>query len=144
MKIKKLIGAVAIVSIALPIIPAGASNISKYNAWKSRSLHTVTKTVNDTVKFVIDLNNKNANAVVHDLRVLGIDASAFVQIANSPDTTLNLDIEQYSYDLSSFANEGLAIMNGGGNSITFGNYERKVSHDETVVGNRLKYDNSRW
>jgi len=142
--IKKLVGAIAVVSLALPIIPASASTASQYNAWKHSALGTVEKTANDLSQFAIDLSNNSIAGVESDLNVLGGDASAFNKHANSPDPTLNLDFEQFAINLAGMAASGRALLSGSGSSTTFASYVHKVEANENTISNRLKYDNNRW
>jgi len=142
--IKKLVGAIAVVSLALPIIPASASTASQYNAWKHSALGTVEKTANDLSQFAIDLSNNSIAGVESDLNVLGGDASAFNKHANSPDPTLNLDFEQFAINLAGMAASGRALLAGNGSSAVFSSYVHKVESWENTISNRLKYDNTRW
>jgi hypothetical protein len=143
-KVSKLVSVLVLASIALPIVSASASPASQYANWKARNLGLVERTSNDIVQFAIDLQNDNYNGFVQDLGKLGRDASAFNHIANSPDTTLNLDIQSFSLDLSNLVYTGRAGLNNTGSVAAFRQAVSAVTHDENVLTSRLKYDNSRW
>jgi len=143
MKIKALIGAVALTSV-LSVVTAGASTVSQYVSWKQHSVGTVQKTANDLSQFAIDLSNDSVAGVRRDLNVIGGDASAFNQHANSPDSVLNGDFEQFAINLAGMAAAGRALLAGNGSSAVFANYVHKVESWEATISNRLKYDNNRW
>jgi len=142
-KLKKFVSAVALVSIALPIIPVGASTSSKYYSWKRTVLPIISRTANDYASLQIDLGNGNAAGSTADLNSLGNDARAINSHANSPDYTLNLKVNALALSLANLSSVGRSTLNGG----SLSNWKSALvwwSRSETAFSNRLAYDNNRW
>jgi hypothetical protein len=142
-KTKKFALAIAIASVVLPVLPASASTSSKYYSWKRATLPAISKMVSDYSSLTIDLGNGNGGGALADLTALGNDARVINNHANSPDYTLNFDLNKLALALATLSSAGKSTLNGGPigawRSATNG-----FNNAETVFTNRLGYDNNRW
>ena len=143
-KTKKFAVAFAIATVMLPMATAGASTVSKYDAWKSATLPVIQRISTDYSSMQIELNNNSAVGVQQALHALGNDALVANRHTNSPDPTLNFDFSQFAVAVSSVASSGLSYLNNTGSLAAWVSAVRGLTHQESVVTNRIKFDNNRW
>jgi hypothetical protein len=131
--------------IALPAVAAGASQASKYNSWKKKELVIFSHAYRDYQQLIIDINDNASLATGNaDFNAIAGDARAFNEAANSPDTTLNMDLSTVAVDMSDMVSKGRAVINNNASATPFTNAVSVLNAAENKADNRIKFDNSRW
>jgi len=159
----KIVGIIAAVIVALAIIGAIAgggnsnsgsgnsnsgggstSNTQSYSSWKAGFSPVWSQVQADWNSTSTALGNNDQLTASNGFSSLGQDAAQIAQYENSPDPTLNADIQTLSDDLQTVAADGETALSSNSSSDfnTFGNDCTTFKADEATVANQITTDNS--
>ena len=161
----KIVGIVAAVIVILAIIGAIASggnsngggsssnsnsgggatsNTQSYSSWKTGFSPVWSQVQADWNSTSAALGNGDQVTASNGFSSLGQDAAQIAQYENSPDPTLNADIQTLSDDLQTVAATGETALSTQSNADlnTFGNACSTFKGDEATVANQITTDNS--
>jgi len=160
----KIVGIVAAVIVILAIIGAASgggksnnggssssnsnsgatSNTQSYSSWKAGFSPVWSQVQADWNSTSTALGNNDQLTASNGFSSLGQDAAQIAQYENSPDPTLNADIQALSDDLQTVAADGETALSSNSSSDfnTFGNDCTTFKADEATVANQITTDNS--
>lgn len=161
----KIVGIIAAVIVALAIIGAIAgggnsngggsnsnsnsgggstSNTQSYSSWKAGFSPVWSQVQADWNSTSTALGNGDQMTASNGFSSLGQDAAQIAQYEDSPDPTLNADIQTLSDDLQTVAADGETALSTASNADlnTFGNDCNTFKADEATVANQITADNS--
>jgi hypothetical protein len=128
----------------LPALPSGASKASEYARWRGVTLSIARKLATDDATLVSNLKKNNAAGARGALRLIETDAGLVLGQDNSPDRTLNTDMDTWSMSLTGFVATAVDLLNRQATTKEYVTARKLVSDAEAVLGRRLSFDNSRW
>ena len=160
----KIVGIVAAVIVILAIIGAASgggksnnggssssnsnsgatSNTQSYSSWKAGFSPVWSQVQADWNSTSTALGNGDQVTASNGFSSLGQDAAQIAQYENSPDPTLNADIQTLSDALQTVAADGETALSTQSNADfnTFGNDCNTFKADEATVANQITTDNS--
>jgi hypothetical protein len=120
------------------------SNTQSYSSWKAGFSPVWSQVEADWNSTSTALGNGDQTAASNGFSSLGQDAAQIARYENSPDPTLNADIQTLSDDLQTVAADGETALSSNSSSDfnTFGNDCTTFKADEATVANQITTDNS--